>query len=94
MSRHQGTRISRTMGNASGAIEKAAVGLFRWAATDHSGTGKVLAHMPQMGFIDELRTIFLHFLISVAGAVLMGIWVFTLIAYVAPQLFNWLFSLA
>jgi hypothetical protein len=46
--------------------------------------------MPQMGFIDELRTIFMHFLISVAGAVLMGIWVFTLIAYVLPPMFDWL----
>jgi hypothetical protein len=50
--------------------------------------------MPQMGFLDELRAIFMHFLISVAGAVLTGIWVFTLIAFVAPLLFDWLFSLA
>jgi len=91
MSRHQGTRISRTMGNASGVAEKIAVGLFRWAATDHSGMGKVLEHMPQMGFLDELRIIFMHFLISVAGAVLTGIWIFTLIAFVLPPMFDWLF---
>jgi len=83
MSRHQGKQLA-------GLTEKAAVGLFRWAATDHSGMSKVLEHMPAMGFLDELRTIFMHFLISVAGAVLMGIWVFTLIAFVAPLLFDWL----
>jgi len=78
------------MDKSSGLVEKTAVGLFRWAATDHSGMGKALEHLPPMGFLDELRTIFMHFLISVAGAVLMGIWVFTLIAYVLPSLFDWL----
>ncbi len=90
MSRHQGTMLSRTIGKSSGVVESVAVGLFRWAATDHSGTGKALAHMPPMGFLHELKTIFMHFLISVAGAVLMGIWVFTLIAFVLPSLFDWL----
>jgi len=83
MSRHQVRQLA-------GLTEKAAVGLFRWAATDHSGMSKVLERMPPMGFLDELRTIFMHFLISVAGAVLTGIWVFTLIAYVIPNLIVWL----
>jgi hypothetical protein len=83
MSRHQGRQLAVL-------TEKAAVGLFRWAATDHSGTGKVLAHMRPMGFLDELRTIFMHFLISVAGAVLMGGWIFALFAYVIPNLIVWL----
>ena len=84
MSRHQGRQLAVL-------TEKAAVGLFRWAATDHSGMGKALERMPPMGFLDELKTIFMHFLIAVAGAVLTGIWIFTLIAYVLPPMFDWLF---
>lgn len=43
MSRRQGLRHSRSTGNSSGVIENIAVGLFRWAATDHSGMGN--AHL-------------------------------------------------
>jgi len=89
MSRHQG--FSRTLAQSSGVIESVAVGLFRWGTTDHSGMGKALERMPPMGFLDELKTIFMHFLIAVAGAVLTGIWIFTLIAYVLPPMFDWLF---
>jgi hypothetical protein len=78
------------MGKSSGVAEQIAVGLFRWAATDHSGMSKTLEHIPSMGYLYELKTIFMHFLIAVAGAVLMGGWVFTLFAYVLPLLFDWL----
>ncbi len=90
MSRRQGLRHSRSMGNASSVADTIAVGLFRWAATDHSGMSKTLEHIPAMGFLHELRTIFMHFLISVAGAVLMGGWIFALFAYVIPNLIVWL----
>ena len=70
--------------------EKIAVGLFRWAATDHSGMGKALEQVPPMGYLHELRTIFLHFLISVVGAILTGGWIFALFAYVIPHLTLWL----
>ena len=90
MSRQQGMRHSSITGKSSGVAETIAVGLFRWAATDHSGTGKALEHIPSMGFLHELRTILMHFLISVAGAILMGGWIFTLIAYVIPNLIVWL----
>lgn len=90
MSRRQGLRHSRSTGKAPGVIENVAVGLFRWAATDHSGMSNALEHIPSMGFLHELKTIFMHFLISVAGAVLMGGWIFALFAYVIPNLIIWL----
>ena len=91
MSRRQGIRVSRTVGKTSDVIEKVAVGLFRWAATDHSGMSKALECMPPMGFLDELKTIFMHFLISVVGAILTGGWIFALFAYVIPHLIVRLF---
>ena len=90
MSRRQGLRLAGTNGKVSGVIETVAVGLFRWLATDHSSMGKAIEHMPPMSFLDELKTIFMHFLISVAGAVLMGGWIFALFAYVIPNLIVWL----
>jgi hypothetical protein len=79
--------MARRQGRQSvGMAEKAAVGLFRWATTDHSGMSKALAHMPYMGFFETLLYIFIQFLIAVVGAVLTGIWVFVLIAYGIPFL--------
>ena len=90
MSRRQGLRLAGTTGKVSGVIETVAVGLFRWAATDHSGMGKALEYMPPMGFLAELKTIFMQFLISVVGAILTGGWIFALFAYVIPNLIVWL----
>ena len=39
------------------AANKAAVGLARWVTTDYTGTGKLLANLPRMGFIDTLSMI-------------------------------------
>jgi hypothetical protein len=66
--------------------EKAAAGLFRWATTDHSGMTKALENMPQMGFIDTIRYIFMQFLIAVVGVILSAIWIYLLIAYGIPFL--------
>lgn len=76
----------RTADKAAGAAEKAAVGLFRWATTDHYGMSRALANMPSMGFLDTARYILIHFFIAVAGAVLTGVLVFVLIAYGIPFL--------
>ena len=43
-----------------------------------------------MSFLDELKNIFMHFLISVVGAILTGGWIFALFAYVIPHLTLWL----
>jgi hypothetical protein len=62
-------------------VDKTATGLGRWATTDHSGMGKALANMPSTGFLDSVRYILTQLLITVVGAVLMGIWVFLLVGY-------------
>jgi putative effector of murein hydrolase len=38
-------------------VEKSAVGLARWATTDHTGTAKLLSISPSFGFIDTLSMI-------------------------------------
>jgi len=48
---------------------KAAVGLARWVTTDHTGTGKLLANLPPMGFIDTLSMILVTAVCSLLGAV-------------------------
>jgi len=88
MSRHQGLRHSRPTGKSSGVAEYIAVGLFRWAATDHSDISSVLA---PMGFVDTVKFIFLQLLLVVANAILTGILVFLLIAYGIPFLLDRLF---
>ena len=62
-------------------VDKTATGLGRWATTDHTGMSKALARMPSMGFLDSVRYILLHLLITVVGAVLMGVWVFLLVGH-------------
>lgn len=77
---------STALRNIHSATEKSAVGLFRWATTDHSGISNTLANMPSMGLLDTLRYILSHFFIAVFGAVLTGAWVFFLIGYGIPFL--------
>ena len=48
------TQAARTAGRIT---EKAITGLGRWATTDHTGTAKLLANLPPMGFIDTLMTV-------------------------------------
>jgi len=73
-------------------IEKAAVGLFRWAATDHSGMSRSLANMPNMGFFRTLEYIIMQFVFAVLGAVLTGAIAYILIAYGIPLLFDLAFN--
>lgn len=65
---------------------RAAVGLFRWATNDHTGFAAALAHMPRMGFLDEVRYVLLHLVIGILSAILTGLWVFVLIAFGIPFL--------
>lgn len=96
MARRQRTNNLRTAGyraaryTARGA-SKATSGLFRWAATDHTGMGKALEHMPKMGFVDTLKYILMQFLFAVAASILGGIMVFVLIVYGIPLIFEFLF---
>ena len=89
--RNNGMRNLQSAGKSAARFthhvtEKAAVGLFRWMVTDHYGMSRALQNMPLLGFLDTAKYILMHFLITVAGAVLTGIWVFVLVAYGIPYL--------
>ena len=67
--------------------DKAAVGLFRWAATDHTGFGDALTRMPSgIGFLASVKYTLEHFLISVFCALIGGVLMFVLIAFGIPFL--------
>ena len=65
---------------------KAIVRLGRWATTDHTGSAKLLANMPSMGFIDTITMLLAHLLFGILGAVVSGFLFFLLIAYGLPAL--------
>ena len=73
-------------------IEKAAVGLFRWMATDHTGTSKALADVPSMGFFRTLEYILMQLIFGILGAVLTGVIAYVLIVYGIPLLFDLAFN--
>ena len=77
---------NRTARTAWKVTEKAAVGLARWAITDHSGTAKFLAHMPAMGFIDTITMILMLILTTILGALVSGLLAYALIAFGIPFL--------
>jgi hypothetical protein len=66
--------------------EKAAVGLARWATTDHTGSAKFLANLPPMGFLDTMHMILVTFVTGILGACVAGFLMFLLIAYGIPWL--------
>ena len=73
---------------AANAAEKAITGLGRWATTDHTGTAKLLANLPPMGFIDTLMTVAVTVLCSLLDAVVSAALFFVLIAYGIPLLLS------
>lgn len=80
-------RNLRTAGRKAAKLtEKAVDGLFRWLTTDHSGMGKTLDYMPQLGFLDRVKYVFLKLLIAVVGSVFQVVWVIFIIFYVIPYL--------
>ncbi len=79
-------RPRRSLQSAGKLLEKAASGLFRWAATDHSGIGKMHKLMPKRGFLEELQHTLVYLLIAIFGAVLQVAWIYLLIAYGIPFL--------
>ena len=82
----------KTAQTAGRLTEKAAVGLFRWATTDHSGFSESLLHIPPMSAGETFKYILMQFLCAVLVAVINGVWVFVLIAFVLPFLLSELFS--
>ena len=79
--------------HAAGRVtEKAAVGLFRWMTTDHTGSSEALRHMPATSFIEILEYIVLQILCAVVVGVVNGVWIFVLLAFVLPFLLSVAFS--
>ena len=77
---------------AGRATEKAAVGLFRWMTTDHTGSSEALRHMPATSFGEALKDLLLQILCAFVVAVETGGWIFVLMAFVLPFLLSVLFS--
>ena len=69
--------------------EKAAVGIARWATTDHTGMGRMLASMPAgMGFVAAVKYIIVQFLIAMVGVAVSGLLFYLMFAYGVPLLFG------
>jgi K+-transporting ATPase A subunit len=83
---NQSTRTASGARTAWRFTEKAAVGLARWATTDHTGSAKFLASLPPMGFIDTMHMILVTFVTGILGACVAGFLMFLLIAYGIPWL--------
>ncbi len=66
--------------------EKAAVGLARWATTDHTGTTKLLATMPPLGFVDTVCMVLIQLFFGILGAIGSAIMIVLLFAYGIPLL--------
>jgi hypothetical protein len=71
---------------ASKYASKAAVGLGRWATTDHTGSAKFFATMPRMGFVDTITIVLVHIVTTILGAIGSAFLVYLLIAYGIPAL--------
>lgn len=95
MTRQYNKRSSRGMRNLRSAgwralkftartTDKAANGFVSWITTDHSGMGNAIKDMPSMGLLHSLGFILTHFIFSMIGIVLQGLWIFVLIAYGIP----------
>jgi hypothetical protein len=85
-SRHSRNPAFNTAKSAWKITEKTAVGLARWSMKDHTGTAKLLANLPPMGFIDTLSMLLVNFVIGLLGAVASGAMLFLLITFGIPAL--------
>ncbi len=66
--------------------EKVAVGLARWATTDHTGTAKLLATMPPLGFVDTVCMVLIQLFFGILGAIGSACMIVLLFAYGIPLL--------
>jgi hypothetical protein len=79
------TRLLISAGKSVGKVtEKAAVGLFRWATTDHYGMSERITNMPAMGFLETLRYFIFQMVITIVAALVTGMLLFSMIAYGIP----------
>lgn len=55
--RNLGSGVSSAANSSASFIGKAAAGVAKWMATDHTGISDAFGRMPKMGFLDSLRYI-------------------------------------
>ncbi len=65
------------------AVSKTAVGLFKYAATDHLGMADSLSRAPKMGAFDSLKYALWMFLIRMAAIAITAVIFFVVIVFVA-----------
>ena len=70
--RSSGWKLAQATGRIT---EKAAVGLFRWVSTDHTGLSESLRHMPLMSAGETFKYILMQFVSAVGLVVVNGVWV-------------------
>ncbi len=86
--RSQGIRNLKSAGNSAAkftgnAASKTAVGLFKWAATDHLDMKGAYSRMPKMGAFDSLKYVLMQFLIRMAAIVITAIIFLVVIVFLA-----------
>jgi len=87
MAKHSTWKATSNAGKACRHLtSKAITGLGRWAVTDHTGTAKLLANLPAMGWIDTLITLLVTAVLSVLGALASAAMVFLLVTAGIPLL--------
>ncbi len=86
---YSASKIANRSANYAGRYaSKAAVGLFRWATTDHTGSAKFLANMPPMDFLDTMTMILVTLVTGILGAFVAGFLMFLLIGFGVPMLLS------
>ena len=82
----------KTAQAAGRVTEMDAVGLFRWMTTDHIASSEALRHIPATSFGEALKYALLQILCAVVVALVTGVWIFVLMAFVLPFLLSVAFS--
>lgn len=75
------TRHNRVLNSAANIAEKAVVGLFRWAATDHINKGRPIQFIPGTTFLGSLGYILFELFLGIFTAVLTGAIAYVMIVY-------------
>ncbi len=73
-----GSSAVRFTGRSAG---RAAVGLFKYAATDHLGLAESLRSAPKMGAFDSLKHVLMQFLIRMFAIAITGVILLILIVF-------------
>lgn len=76
--------------NAYRVVDKGITHFASWATTDRTGFSRAMNEMPKMDFIDTLKYVLLHFVVSIIGTLISGFLILLLIAFGIPLLIGFL----